>query len=388
MKKTLFTVVLFFVWGGFFICNGQDHMENDMIKAKVTIDNYDSSVQNGDHDPSQNNTRRQSIQPMKINNLAFNQSNENKMMRKPPQYGPRPVERGVFQGYCNFVRDIPYKNQPQTRGKYAQGPGANFSKLDVYHMPGDKNKPVVVFVHGGGWTSGDKSNLYKNDKLLNFFIENGFVLVSVNFRLLLNKNDPQATYKDQANDIAESLKWVSKNIKEYGGNPEGVILFGYSSGAHLVSLLGTDKRYLSRQGMSIDFIKAVIAMDVHAYDIAMALAMMPDTALEEKIPFMKSIFTENRAGQDDASPINFISSEGNTRFLIISAGMKEGRAQNVSQFVSKLFADNLRQAGHHAIHVHFENRSHVSLVLGFGHENDGVSIVINRFLNTVKKTAF
>src|SRR5262245_37000382 len=53
-------------------------------------------------------------------------------------------------------------------------------KLDVYSPKGAKGAPVVVFIHGGEWTRGDKSAVSYKPKLLN---ENGIVFVSINYRL-------------------------------------------------------------------------------------------------------------------------------------------------------------------------------------------------------------
>src|SRR5512145_435132 len=67
-------------------------------------------------------------------------------------------------------RDIPYVDQGHAR-----------QVLDVYAPPDAKNRPVVFWIHGGGWQTGDKSSVQGKPKV---FTERGFVFVSTNYRLL------------------------------------------------------------------------------------------------------------------------------------------------------------------------------------------------------------
>src|SRR6185437_5974631 len=53
--------------------------------------------------------------------------------------------------------------------------------LDVYSAPGAKGRPVVFWIHGGGWQVGDKSDVQRKPQV---FVEKGFVFVSTNYRLL------------------------------------------------------------------------------------------------------------------------------------------------------------------------------------------------------------
>ena len=57
------------------------------------------------------------------------------------------------------------------------------------------------------------------------------------------------------------------NVHRYGGDPAAFVLAGYSSGAHLASLVATDERYLEQQGLDTKIIRAVSAWDVPAYDV-------------------------------------------------------------------------------------------------------------------------
>src|SRR5262245_54874399 len=84
-------------------------------------------------------------------------------------------------------------------------------RLDVYSPKGAKGAPVVVFVHGGEWTKGDKVAVSYKPKFLN---ENGVVFVSVNYRLA-----PAATHPAHVSDVAAAVGWVREHAKEIGGAP-------------------------------------------------------------------------------------------------------------------------------------------------------------------------
>src|SRR5262245_38608309 len=135
------------------------------------------------------------------------------------------VASPVFGGEPKTYRDLAYakpKNERQT--------------LDVYTDADAKNQPVVVWIHGGGWQAGDKSDVQKKPQA---FTGRGFVFVSVNYRLL-----PDATIKQMAEDVAKAIRWTHDHAKDYGGDPDTIFVMGHSAGAQLAALVCTDDRYL------------------------------------------------------------------------------------------------------------------------------------------------
>ena len=95
----------------------------------------------------------------------------------------------------------------------------------------DSTAPCVVFVHGGGWKSGDKKSAKQNAAWL---ANHGFAVASINYRLT-----DVAQWPAQINDCYEAIRWVRKNSQRYGIDPDRVGAFGTSAGAHLVALIGT-----------------------------------------------------------------------------------------------------------------------------------------------------
>lgn len=106
-----------------------------------------------------------------------------------------------------------------------------------------KKRPVMVWLHGGGFGTGASDDPITDGKLM--AKKGDVVLVSVNHRLnILGFLDLSACgekYANSANvgmlDIIVALKWVNKNIKEFGGDPDNVTIFGESGGGGKVGTL-------------------------------------------------------------------------------------------------------------------------------------------------------
>lgn len=102
--------------------------------------------------------------------------------------------------------------------------------------------PVVVWIHGGGFTQGCAS--YDNYTGAALAAKTGFVVVSMNYRLgilgFLDANSPEAPGNMGLMDQSLALKWIQENIREFGGDPSRVTIFGESAGgmsvhAHILS---------------------------------------------------------------------------------------------------------------------------------------------------------
>ena len=145
-------------------------------------------------------------------------------------------------------RDIPYVSSAQER-----------QVLDVYSPPHAKNLPVVFWIHGGGWQTGDKSSVQIKPQA---FMDKGFVFVSTNYRLL-----PHVDMGTIVRDIAKSIRWVHNHIAEYGGDPQRLFIMGHSAGAQLAALVCTDDRYLKAEGLSLAIIKGCVPVDGDTYDV-------------------------------------------------------------------------------------------------------------------------
>ena len=125
--------------------------------------------------------------------------------------------------------------------------------MDILPAPGPGLHKLVLFVHGGGWTIGNKHGGHKLAKPLN---QAGYTLATVNYRLV-----PQTSVAGCAGDIARSVAYLLDSAPRFGIDPSRFALIGHSSGGHLVALLGTDQHYLRDAGVDPDRLAAVIALD-------------------------------------------------------------------------------------------------------------------------------
>ena len=131
--------------------------------------------------------------------------------------------------------------------------------LDIYRPEGADQLPVVFWIHGGGWQTGDKTDVRIKPKVL---CDRGMVFVSTNYRLL-----PDVQMEVLIGDVANSLGWVYRNIADYGGDPTRIFVMGHSAGAQLAALLCIDQRYLESAGVPFDVLRGCVPVDGDTYDL-------------------------------------------------------------------------------------------------------------------------
>lgn len=105
--------------------------------------------------------------------------------------------------------------------------------LDIYEPAGDGPFPVAIYVHGGGWTGGDKANP-GDAPVLEMLTKAGFTWFSINYRLA-----PEHRWPACLNDVQTAIRWVKANAAKYKGDPSRIALIGYSAGGHLASFAAT-----------------------------------------------------------------------------------------------------------------------------------------------------
>jgi acetyl esterase/lipase len=93
--------------------------------------------------------------------------------------------------------------------------------------------PAVVWIHGGGWESGDKRGGF-SETLGPILAGAGYVVLSVNYRL-----SDAARFPAQLHDVKAAVRWVRANADELGVDPDRIGVWGHSAGGHLAALVGT-----------------------------------------------------------------------------------------------------------------------------------------------------
>ncbi len=108
--------------------------------------------------------------------------------------------------------------------------------LDIYQPTeeiGLKN-PVIIFFHGGGWVDGDKDvvNTGKYIELLDDLRDQGYAIVSVNYRLL----NGVSIFPSNVEDCKDAIIWVKNYASKYNFDDQNIGVWGGSAGAHLALL--------------------------------------------------------------------------------------------------------------------------------------------------------
>ena len=239
--------------------------------------------------------------------------------------------------------------------------------LDVYSPPEGKDHPVIVWIHGGGWSKGDKASLQQKPQA---FVDKGFVLVSVNYRLV-----PAVTVKDIMADLAQSVRWVREHATEHRGDPNALIIMGHSAGAHLAALLCTDDRYLKSAGVPMTSLKGCVPLDVSAYDIPKRIHDVDDGISKT----FKTIFDTEEAAQREVSPVHHIAKDKHIPpFLILHVASREDTKAQAHWLASKL-----TEASIAARVVAAEGKTHGTISSDLGSADDPPTLELWKFLREV-----
>jgi arylformamidase len=229
--------------------------------------------------------------------------------------------------------------------------------------------PLVLFVHGGGWKRGDKSNGTGKAKIAHYRAL-GYAVASVNYRLV-----PDATVEQQASDVASALAYVKAHAAGLGIDPARIVLMGHSAGAHLVALVGTDPRYLRAAGLSERDVAGIVPIDGAAYDVPKQMSIGARIMGET----YEQAFGTDPARQRAISPTLQAAAPNAPAFLIIHVQRKDGIEQ------SQGLADALRKAGTSVQINDFEGRGlqgHMDINRKLGLPDYPATPVVDAWLKT------
>ena len=189
----------------------------------------------------------------------------------------------------------------QEETKAASGEILAPQKLDVFvpkKIKKGEDLPVLVFVHGGNWNSGNRG-LYR--WLGSRLARKGMLAVVIDYPL-----SPAARYDDMAQSTAAALAWTAKHAADYGANPERIFVSGHSAGGQLSALVALDSQYLRRAGADTGILEGAILIDAAGLDLYTYLK--DENGLAEN-PSYAQTFTADPAEWKKASPIFNISSK-------------------------------------------------------------------------------
>jgi acetyl esterase/lipase len=186
--------------------------------------------------------------------------------------------------------------------------------LDAYYIKGKKANPAVVLIHGGGWKSGDKSQMkiYAQELAIK-----GYSCFTIEYRL-----SPEAQYPAAILDVKNAIKYIKANAKKFNVNPDKVAILGCSSGGQMAALIGTTNNNLGYESASVinenASVQAIIDLDgILAFkhpesEEGKAASLWLGGSYEEKPEIWKQASALNHVSAS-TPPILFINSDM-TRF--------------------------------------------------------------------------
>lgn len=192
---------------------------------------------------------------------------------------PPDLAKGLAEGLAAIGRVI---DPPGTKALYAPlhgptpGPGVHVER-DIHYGPDARNrldvftaapagpaaKPVLIFVHGGGFVAGDKQTPGTpfHDNIGSWAAQHGLVGVNMTYRLA-----PQAVWPAGPEDVGAAVRWVRAHIAEHGGDPARITLMGHSAGATHVTTYVAQPAFQDADGPGLSGLIASSGIyDVGAY---------------------------------------------------------------------------------------------------------------------------
>jgi arylformamidase len=253
-------------------------------------------------------------------------------------------------------RDLRYASSP--------GTGARHQSLDLYtpvRPAGCAPAPLVVWVHGGAFVTGDKAN--GMTRKVDLFTKQGWAFASLNYRLVDAPDVGPTTgrYPAPEQDVASALAFLRRSAPTYGLDTGRLALLGHSAGAFLVSLDSTDGRFLHGAGLALADVDCTASLDT-TYDIPTQIAAGGNSAA-----MFRNAFGDDPAVWAAGSPMrNVAAGKGIPDFLVVT----RGTAARVAQ--SEEFAARLRAASVPARVVRATGLTHEEVNTSVGAPGDTV----------------
>jgi acetyl esterase/lipase len=261
------------------------------------------------------------------------------------------------------IRNVPFRRV-----------GGHSIKLDVYRDKTDRtNRPVFLYIHGGGWVMGDKRE--QGIPLLHHMARAGWLGFTVNYRL-----SPGVALRDQLADVKAGLVWIREHAEEYGGDPSFVAVSGGSAGGNLAALVGlteNDPRY--QPGFEDEDTSVQITAPTYGiYDVTDRMgAQTPRFVPMLMEPLVIKAFLDDEPEKfAEVSPLDRIH-PGVPPF-VISQGDRDSLAPVVE---ARAFVERLEGVSqNHVIYMEFPGAQHI-FDLGYSYQSaqmiEGVLAVLN-----------
>ncbi len=235
-------------------------------------------------------------------------------------------------------------------------------QLELYR-PATSPALLVVFVHGGGWTRGDKR---AGRRIADALTSAGYAVASIDTRM-----PPEGGVADEAQDVASAAAFLLAHAGQFGLQPSHFALAGHSAGGHLVALVATDPSYARNAGLDLRKLATVITLDgvfdmtlrternpVFGTDPAIRLALSPISHVRQVIGhpvfcLLHEDTTSRFGNQADAFAAALRGAGQNVTEMVVPGlqhGAMVGRFDDPTQPLAQDSEDCLRNSAGDAAH--------------------------------------
>lgn len=206
----------------------------------------------------------------------------------------------------SYDKEILYRGAPDS---YTE----KMCRLDVAYEEGAEGRPVIIWFHGGGLTSGWRH-------IPETLLRDGAIVVGVGYRFVTEVSIPETL-----DDAAASVSWVFENIEKYGGDLSKIYLAGHSAGGYIVNMLGLNKEYLAKYAIDPD--KQIKALVPYSGQVITHFAQRRKQGLGDLTPTI-----------DHLAPLYYV--RGDAAPMLVISGDREielfGRYEENAYFVRML----------------------------------------------------
>ena len=233
-----------------------------------------------------------------------------------------------------------------------------------------KKLPVIVYIHGGAWKSGNKEQGLRH--LIPYVESGNYIGASIGYRLSSESKWPNQIY-----DCKAAIRWIRGHAKEYGIDAERIGAMGHSAGGHLVSMLGTSCGVKALEGSLGNYEKhsSNVNCVVNFFGPSAFLEMSKfpskidhDAAESPESQLIGGALPENKKNANLASPIYYVS-KSDIPFMHI-----HGKNDQIVPYnQSVIFNKKLLKEGCESVLITIENGGHG------GFKNEKIKILIKKF---------
>lgn len=227
-------------------------------------------------------------------------------------------------------------------------------QLDIY-FPDDgveDKRQLIVFIYGGGWTTGTKENYY--------FVADALTSAGYSVAIPDYIKYPTGEFPAFVEDIALSIAWLSANMDRFDAI-ENIIVMGHSAGAHTGALILSDPRYLAAHGLGAEGIRAFIGL-------AGPYGFTP------KKEHYRNIFA-NLQDYTRMQPLHFADGDEPPMLLLHGTG-----DTTVLPVNTRKFSEKVNRLGGKAVTQFYDDKSHAGLLLSLSRVFDRQDVIIRDIL--------